>query len=256
MKQADFPGGAALNLTDGASYSMEWTWDTLTGAGCFIAIKNGAQWYINNVEMVTKTTTSYSDLNGLSWAPITEATLNSTTVMAATGGYATRVLNNVVAIGYFLDAGTASRMVSFKMAKGQSATALQQWTDGFNIYNADAAGTTDYDNDGVNNVHEWGTMGDPVDPANNGRQGRSLGMDATGTNLVFIYPRLENSPRPNYALQEKDNLIYDLTWEPADATETGAGLWNTNNPTLGLEAVTNLIPIDIDTKFIGLEITE
>jgi len=142
------------------------------------------------------------------------------------------------------------------MSKGESATPLQLWTDGFNIYNDDAAGTTDYDLDGVNNVHEWGTLGDPTDPGNSGKPTRSLGLDGTGTNLVYIYPRLESATRPTYTVLEKDNLIYDFTWEPADATETGAGLWNTNNPTLGLEAVTNLVPIDLNVKFIGLEITE
>ena len=99
-------------------------------------------------------------------------------------------------------------------------------------------------------------MVNPNDVNDDGRPTSLLGVDGTGTNLVYVYPRLENEPRPTYTVLDNENLVF-LDWEvAADVTIDGVGLWNTNNPTLGLNAVTNLVPIDVNAKFIGLEITE
>ncbi len=259
IEQAEFSGGNALDLT-AETHSMEAQVDNTGGVigGVHFAIRNGTQWYVSESLFPDGGTVSVPDMTVEKWTSLTEATMASTNMMTVIGEtYAVVAgLNNVTAFGVFADHVDQIDVEGFKVIAGETATSLQLWTDGFEIYNDDADGTNDYDLDGVNNVHEWGTMGDPTDDADNGRPTSLLGLDGTGTNLVYIYPRLESTDRPTYTVLDNENLVYTDFVEATDVVESGAGLWDTNNPGLGLEAVTNLVPVDVNAKFIGLEITE
>ncbi|VGO19236.1 fibronectin type III domain-containing protein [Pontiella sulfatireligans] len=242
-----------------ASYSAEVEDSTGWGGGALhAAIRNGSIWYISQTSISDKVPLVISDISEELWTTLTLATATTTNMMTVVGNsFGTApAFNDIQAVGYFSELGIYVHVESFGVSAGEQPTSLQLWTDGFNIYNADAEANADPDNDGVVNVHEWGTMGDPSDPADNGKQDLMLGVDETGTNLVYVYPRLDSEPRPVYTVLDTDNLVYIPFSEATDAVEDGAGPWNPNNPGLGLDAVTNLIPIDLDVKFIGLQITE
>ena len=100
---------------------------------------------------------------------------------------------------------------------------------------------------------EWGLAGDPTDPNDTGKKPKAAGVDATGTNFVYVYPRLTAAARPIYTVVEKRNLQYSPTWDPADATEVGAGAAGYG---AGVQGVTNLVPIDADVKFFNVDIQE
>jgi hypothetical protein len=236
---------------------------TVPGESIRATILSGGQWYASETPVFTGTargaaSITIPDLTTEKWTAFTPATTASTTLMTVTNASFAVVpgLTSIEGIGVLADHVRQVSIEGLLLKSGEKATDLQLWTDSYNIYNEDAAATNDYDNDGVVNVHEWGTMGDPTDANDNGHQGFSLGLDTTGTNLVYVYPRLENDPRPNYTVLGTEDLIYKPWAVATEVREVGAGLWNTNRPSMGLEAVTNLIPANTDTKFIGLEITE
>lgn len=266
-KAVDFTGGTSLDLS-GLAYNFQLALNADggsdnfgSGGGIHAAILNGSQWYVSATALGngdSGETLFIENLNDELWSPLTEAGPAEDALMTVVGSTPVTVvgLTDIQAIGYFGDQFISLYVDSFAVSYGETATPLQQWTDGFDIYNDDAVATNDYDGDGISNVHEWGTMGNPSDANDNGHQAKSIGLDATGTNFVYIYPRLENDPRPTYTVLDTDNLVF-IPWAAAtDVVEGGAGLWNINLPSLGLEAVTNLVPIDADAKFIGLEITE
>ena len=81
-------------------------------------------------------------------------------------------LTNVNAVGFFGDHIRSVYMVSWRLTLGEVATPYQLWTDSYGIYNDDAAATNDYDLDGVDNLYEWGAVGDPTNSASLGRSPR------------------------------------------------------------------------------------
>ena len=176
--------------------------------------------------------------------------------MSVTGAsYSLQTLDNVVAIGFFWNGGKDVFVDSFALTSGDTATPLQNWTDGFNIYNDDAAADTDYDGDGVNNVWEWGLYGDPTDPEDDGLIHRYEGMDASGDYLLYMHPRLTDAAnRPSYSIVVNTDLVYGPWIDKGDAYVVGTTPWG---GTAGaVELVTNAVPIDVAQKFFTFDISE
>ena len=142
---------------------------------------------------------------------------------------------------------------SFRCSTGQAVPAIEQWAEGFGVYNTNASGTVDYDGDGFDNAWEWGMLGNPNDASKTGWDPVSAyEVDATGTNVMYVYPRRENEPRLTYTLKETPNLQHvGFTDEEATYTITnGPVAWSDT-----MEMVTNSVPANLDTKFLKLFIT-
>jgi len=170
------------------------------------------------------------------------------------GTYATVAgLNNITAFGVFVDLASRIDVEGFKVVAGQMETALQLWTDNYGIYNDDAAGTNDYDLDGLNNVSEWGLGGDPTDGNDTGN--KPVGLGVVGADFVYLYPRLKTDARPQYSVEEDGNLLYPPLFSNQEAsyTITVGGDWPGASEFV---TITNAIPTDLDAKFIQLMIAE
>ncbi len=254
---------AAFDMTDGSAYQFELV-NTSMARGTAdaaahkirAAVRNGTQWYVSETAIAAVGTLEIADMVTQNWATFTPPVLGATNMVTHDNNFTSRLLGNVTAFGFFHDAFKNSHTVSFKVVVGQAATPLQQWTDGFNIYNEDAAAGFDYDNDGLDNVYEWGLFGDPTDSGNTGLSPEAVQLDATGSNLIYIYPRLvDPDNRPQYFLEEIGNLTFG-PWTNEEGTyDISAG--GDYPGSLGeAEAVTNSIPTNLDAKFIQLQITE
>ena len=254
----------AINLTTGShSFELDAQWarasaDPAAGNTLHAAVLNGTQWYVSetsvNSDNSMLTIGSMKDEN---WTPLTKATSFSSDLMSVTGAsYSLQTLNNVQAIGFFWNGGKDLFVDSFVLTSGESATPLQKWTDGFNIYNEDADAEGDYDGDGVNNVWEWGLYGDPTDSEDNGLVHRYEGMDASGDYLLYIHPRLTDAAnRPAYSiLVNTEGLAYGSWIDKGDTYVVGTTPWA---GTAGaVELVTNAVPIDVAKKFFTFDISE
>ena len=81
-----------------------------------------------------------------------------------------------------------------------------------------------------------------------------------GTNFAYIYPRRVVGDAPSYYLEETGNLVFG-PWSNEEVNKNytidvgAAGSWSTNDRP-NFAAVTNMIPTDLDAKFIQLIIEE
>ncbi|VGO20710.1 fibronectin type III domain-containing protein [Pontiella sulfatireligans] len=212
------------------------------------------KWYVSDGLDGNITELFIEDMTAVDWRELTLATLSSTNLMSGTDNpIVTPSFTSVDAVGLFLDNGSINhRPLTVVVKTGSAPSKYDLWTDGFGIYNADAARTNDYDHDGRNNVWEWGFDGNPILPNIQGVRDYD-DVQVVGTNLVYIYPRLKSADRPDYFLTEDANLLYlpDFTDKEGDYTITAGGTW-TNKP--NLEIVTNMIPTADAVKFIKLNI--
>ncbi|VGO18031.1 fibronectin type III domain-containing protein [Pontiella sulfatireligans] len=243
-------------------------WSGTVTEGLHLAVRNGTQWYVsetsvspgNAVALAGGAVCTIPDLVAENWVAYTPATSTSASlanVVGATFDVAGTVLNNITAIGVLGEGELSLGIQRWSLSTGQQPTALQSWADTQGIYNEDAAADADPDMDGVNNLYEWGLAGDPTDPSSTGRDIKYGGMDATGTNMVFIYPRKKDAPKPDYTVLETPYLLYGAAWTDNSSTyvedlgpNTGSGVFSQ------YQWVTNAIPTDLDVKFIGLNIQE
>lgn len=263
---------AALNVA-GGGYSLELDGEGLqagsvigdeafTGIGTFrAAVRNGSQWYVSNtrfeydgVDDAAAATISIPDLAAEIWTPLTMATTASTAMMTVSNAsFSAESLNNITATGFFVDHMRRAHVYGWRIFSGQKLSPLVEWASDYNLYNEDAASGFDYDGDGVNNIYEWGLGGNPANTNKTGYATEFLGLDDAGEHLVYVYPRLKNDPRPNYELLETGTLSHP----DYQNKEGGYGIVTGDWPGDGVfEAVTNLVPVDADTKFIKLNISE
>ena len=68
--------------------------------------------------------------------------------------------------------------------------------------------------------------------------------------LEYLYPRLiDPDSGLAYTVVKKEGLVFDTAWTNASVNETGSlDLGN------GYEMVTNQIPVEVDAKFVQLEV--
>lgn len=187
------------------------------------------------------------------WRELTVATLNATSLMNGTNNSTvTPSFTSVDAVGLFADNSTVNlRPLTLLVKSGSAPSAYNLWTDSFGMYGIpDAARTNDYDGDGFSNAWEWGLGGNPTNP--NGWGIRRAGFEQVGSDVVYIYPRLKSTDRPDYFLTETDDLVSpDFQDQEVDYTITAGGTWP-DEP--DFEAVTNVIPTADAVKFIKLNI--
>jgi hypothetical protein len=246
--------GTPLDIS-GGGVSLEVENNSAQGGNWHAAIHDSVSgnWYVGDAEYKASGINNMGALSAQSWRVLTVASLtaNNTALMAYnTNPIATPNLTAVDEIGVF--ATTARiRLRHLVVRQGSSPSAYDSWTDSQGIYNADAARSNDYDNDGRNNVWEWGLGGNPTLPNILGIR-QAIEYARVGSNMVYVYPRLKSSARPDYFLTESDNLVFTgFTDQEGDYTITSGGTW-TNQP--NFEAVTNLIPTADAVKFIKLNI--
>jgi hypothetical protein len=260
-----------FNVNDGKTYVFELEPEAALdqsgmvdriGEALHMAIQqNGGAWYIS------KTTYNRDDgvqtiesLAAEEWTPLTEATSASTTMMTVTNGSYTvgsaLTLDNITGVGFFYDHGRVLSVKTMRLYYGQQLTPYQEWSDEQKLYNSDA--TEDYDGDGLTNVEEWGLGGDPKSAENKGIEERYHSLD--GTNFVYIYPKRVVGDAPSYHLEESSSLVH-TNWSNEEVNKNydiyvgEAGSWTTNGRP-NFAAVTNMIPTDLDAKFIQLIIEE
>jgi hypothetical protein len=253
----------AINLTAGNhSFELDAQWvrhsaDPAAGNTLHAAVLNGTQWYVSESSVNSDNSMlSIASMKDEKWAPLTKATSSSADLMSVTGAsYSLQTLNNVLAVGFFWNGGKDVFVDSFVLTSGDTATSFQSWTDGFNIYNEDAAADADYDNDGVSNVREWGLYGDPTDPADDGLITQFKGLDESGSNLIYLHPRLTDANnRPQYSIYETGDLVHGSWVDKGDSYVIGTTPWAGTGG--AVEMVTNSIPTDLETKFIQFIISE
>jgi len=111
--------------------------------------------------------------------------------------------------------------------------------------------TGDDDEDGLANLYEYAVGGNPTNPAENGYNISLASASGGGSNwMEYLYPRLvDTNSGISYLVVKKGNLVFDTVWTNAAAVEAGA-----NDLGDGYEMVTNRVPVDVDTKFISLEV--
>ncbi|MCF7816404.1 MAG: hypothetical protein K9M54_00850 [Kiritimatiellales bacterium] len=80
-----------------------------------------------------------------------------------------------------------------------------------------AGDTADFDGDGVLNLYEYATGGDPADPGNTGYVLR-LEPGATGSVFRVFYAARTNDPQVACELQWSDHLMPSPVWKPVSGT--------------------------------------
>jgi hypothetical protein len=251
--------GGGVDLTgQSASYDVALQANFTQGGQVHAAIRNGASdWYVSESSRNTTGVMEIPDVAAEKWTLLTVADTNSTEMMTVTNNVFSDApaFDDIQAVGFFADNGMNLHIESFRLVVGQQPTVMQIWTDDQGIYNADAAADADPDLDGVVNILEWGLFGDPQDPESTGSKPKLAGVDAAGTSLIYLYPRKVNEPKPAYTVVESGDLFLGFSDNSGTYVETGSG------PNVGGSFgeyvwVTNTIPMDLNEKFIDLDVQE
>jgi hypothetical protein len=257
--------GGTFNPDDGDTYTFSSTLGGpgtafLAGGGLHAALRSSVdnRWYISESKIDGgDETLLIPDLTEEKWTKIDQADQNSAERMTVTNATFSTVSSwdDIDQVGWFCDNMDSCSWTALLTFSGQVLTPLQLWSDDEEIYNTDAAPDADPDGDGVVNLLEWGLAGVPTDSESTGTAPRLIGVDATGTNLVYRYPRKINDPKPAYTVVESGDLFLGFSDNSATYTETGTG------PNVGGTGgqyvwVTNTIPMDLDAKFIDLDVQE
>jgi hypothetical protein len=118
-----------------------------------------------------------------------------------------------------------------------------EWTAGYGLSGSDAEQDADPDNDGINNLYEYGLGGDPTDASN---VGAKPVYSQVSTNMQYVYVARTDDAQLKYYLEINPDLIY--------------GVWTNMGYTVAIgphtdpdwETVTNTVPADVAEKFIRL----
>jgi hypothetical protein len=118
-----------------------------------------------------------------------------------------------------------------------------EWTAGYGLSGSDAEQDADPDNDGINNLYEYGLGGDPTDASN---VGTKPVYSQVSTNMQYVYVARTDDAQLEYYLEINPDLIY--------------GVWTNMGYTVAIgphtdpdwETVTNTVPADVAEKFIRL----
>ncbi len=256
-------GWSALFWIEGAvipTASTEYELETGNdwGNDLHLAIRDGSAWYVSELTFSGAATFNMA-LSDTDWTLLTPSTSTSSNLMTVSGAsFAPQSFSSITAVGLFVDnrpKGSNRKIHYFGLNNSTVLTPLEQWTDGFGIYNEKAASDADPDEDTVDNITEWGFGGNPTDPADQGIVERMFGVDTGAGNLVYVYPRLKTDPRPTYTLTENTVGLNSESFVDNEGTYTitpGAD-WP-GEP--DFEAVTNEVPTDADIKFLKVQVTE
>lgn len=264
---SEFDGGLSVDMSGGADYSIlldaasvrrgrfnNAETNDVPGTALRIAIRNGNQWYASRTHITRSGPLTISSLAQESWAPFEKATSVSAAAATVHGAdFAPRRLNNVQAIGFFADQMSAIEINSWEVKTGDVVSPFTLWCDGFDLYNEPAGELEDADNDGTSNLEEWAFGGDPTNSTRRGFSPSIVGPDESGENLIYVYPKRKQEPRPTYTVVERRNLTVG-SWADNSAAYTVQEGDRTPGNTTWL-SVTNWIPIDYKTKFIGVSIS-
>jgi hypothetical protein len=238
-------------------YNMRIEVDDNASSGIRAAIRNDGTWYVSSQSFTSAGKETITSIAGHAWAEVQIADNTMTNVMPMPTNFVVRTdLTSIDAVGFFVgeDTGNQFRILEIRVASGTLESNYDKWTDSVGLYNANAPKTGDPDNDGVNNVWEWGQGGNPLDSGSVGHTERIMdSLSDGGTNyLVYIYPRLKD-PRPTYTLTETDNLVYG-TFVNAESNYVKNVFSNNWQGDTKFNTVTNLIPVTGAVKIIKLNI--
>lgn len=124
------------------------------------------------------------------------------------------------------------------------------WAAGFSLSGTHALDSANPDNDRFNNLYEYGLGGDPTNGNHSGYAPVFRVAQDGGSNWVeFIHVvRSGVSSELNYALKTAENLLSNH-WSLATYAITG-----TNDLGTGFSEFTNVVPTDVETRFLRLDI--
>lgn len=146
--------------------------------------------------------------------------------------------------------GVPGQMLQLVVASAK--TPLDLWAEGYGLAGGEAAASADPDEDGVNNLYEFGLGGDPTDSLDQGTAPEYAVVDDGGGNVFrYIHPQLPapDSGGVSYYLELTDDLVYG-TW-----TNSGYAVTGTNVTGEALDFVTNTTDTVDDEQFIRLIIS-
>jgi hypothetical protein len=142
---------------------------------------------------------------------------------------------------------------------GLQGVVVEAFTTNVPVFNYDAwaAGwvvdigdpTNDYDLDGVLNIYEFGLGGNPTNAADGGLPQSYEMVSLGGSNMmIYVYPqRHDPDSGLSYYLVTDTDLLEAPGW-----TNTGYQVDGTNITGGTFDYVTNMVPMDVDEKFIKL----
>ncbi|HKL20497.1 MAG TPA: hypothetical protein VJ904_01750, partial [Tichowtungia sp.] len=120
----------------------------------------------------------------------------------------------------------------------------EQWLE-FNGLPTDAEGTNDYDSDGVANLYEYGTGGNPDDDTHTGT---APTFTKIGDSFIYVHPERSDTDILTYTVETTTNLVSGI-W-----TAAGYTIGGTNVTGDTLDFVSNTVTTVEDEKFIRLKI--
>jgi hypothetical protein len=175
--------------------------------------------------------------------PVVSLTRVDNSASPLTGGYA-GLYGNLTPPGHIVN------FDNFRLTMVEKSTGFVQWAAGWSV--DIGAATSDYDDDGLNNLYEYGLGGDPTNGLDQGTAPVSAVVNL-GAAPVFqvVYPQLADPESGlTYHLETRTNLVSGV-WTRSDCTVTG-----TNSTGSSLNFVTNTVELTEPKKFVRLMIAE
>ena len=187
---------------------------------------------------------------------LTVATAGSTTLMSDSVSFSTSAnstFTNVNAVGYFAKLqGDWLQVTDLELTESKVVSSYDFWAGLHNLTGDDALGTSDPDEDGLDNDGEFAYGGDPNDELDQGGMPEMTADALTGTNgFYYTYIKSRDPSTPYaYEFQTTDNLVATpFANNPSDYVEVGEGVidyyWT---------GVTNFVPSDDATKFMRVDL--
>ncbi|RKX41723.1 MAG: hypothetical protein DRP64_10990 [Verrucomicrobia bacterium] len=135
-----------------------------------------------------------------------------------------------------------------------AAVGYGAWTAEFGLTGTNAVSGADSDGDLFNNFYEYAFGGNPTNALVTGLNPVSSMVASGGSNVLeYVYYRRAGNSGVDYSLESSTNLLLGAGgWsEYTGATLIGSGTYNDE-----MDAVTNLVPINLDQMFIRTKAVE
>lgn len=257
FKQANWSTNALLDATVAPAKVIIGA-QLITAIKLRAAIRNGNDWYVSQTFSQNATNkVEIADIAAESWAPLTVATLSSTTLMADPVAFDTSAnagFTNINAVGFFAANGLnlrwrVNQVYLEASLPEETGTEYDQWADSYDLAGGDALDSADPDMDGLINKYEFAYGGNPTNSLSQGTLPAMTKGTYGGTNgFTYIYRELINSDPYTYMFQVRDDLVYG-SWTNTGFTVVGEG-----NLDATWRGVTNFVPTTQAKKFMRVNV--
>ncbi len=143
--------------------------------------------------------------------------------------------------------GTDDSVINAYALYEESSDLFSEWAADYGLSGVDAEQDADPDEDGLNNLDEYGLGGDPTNSAD---KGTTPVVWTDASDMQYVYVARTDDPHLEYYIEINDDLVFG-TW-------TNSGYTATRGPsgTPDWESVTNTVPMGPAKKFIRLIINQ